>query len=69
MLQNARVTALTVSELLRGKQQGGGVLKLPPPSQGLVLKLKTLKSMHGKLEGSIYKHLKPTKRKEIIRNG
>ena len=30
MLQNTRVTAFTVSVLLRENQQGGGV-KLPPP--------------------------------------
>ena len=30
MLQNVRVTAFTVSELLRENQQGGGI-KLPPP--------------------------------------
>ena len=30
MLQNARVTAFTVSKLLREKQQGDGV-KIPPP--------------------------------------
>ena len=29
MLQNARVTVFTISELLRENQQGG--LKLPPP--------------------------------------
>ena len=34
MLQNARVTVFTVSELLRENQQGGGV-KLPPSSLGL----------------------------------
>ena len=31
MLQNARVTAFTVSELLKENQQGGGSVKLPPP--------------------------------------
>ena len=30
MLQNVRVTAFTISELLRENQQGGG--KIPPPS-------------------------------------
>ena len=38
MLQNARVTAFTVTELLRGNQQGGGGVKLPyphPPRLGL----------------------------------
>ena len=30
MLQNARVTAFTVSELLRENQQGGGRVKLSP---------------------------------------
>ena len=30
MLQNARVTTFTVSELLRENQQGGGI-KLPSP--------------------------------------
>ena len=29
MLQNARVTAITISKLLREKQQGA--VKLPPP--------------------------------------
>ena len=33
MLQNARVTAFTVSELLRKSQQGR--VKLPPPRLGL----------------------------------
>ena len=32
LLQNARFTALTVSELLRENQQGGGVVKIPPIS-------------------------------------
>ena len=31
MLQDARVTALTVSELLRESQQGAGVKLLSPP--------------------------------------
>ena len=31
MLQNARVTAFTVSELLRENQQGGGGVELLPP--------------------------------------
>ena len=38
MLQNARVTAFTVTELLRENQQGGGGVKLPyphPPRLGL----------------------------------
>ena len=39
MLQNARVTAFTVSELLREREQregwGGGGVKLPPPRLGL----------------------------------
>ena len=39
MLQNARVTAFIVSELLREKQQGG--LKLPPPRLWLRKYLKT----------------------------
>ena len=39
MLQNARVTAFTVSELLRENQQGG--LKLPPTRLGLRKYLKT----------------------------
>ena len=30
ILQNARVTPFTTSELLREKQQGGGGVKLPP---------------------------------------
>ena len=33
MLQNARVTAFTVSELLRENQQGGGGELSPPPTQ------------------------------------
>ena len=34
MLQNARVTAFTVSELLRENHHGGrGRVKLPPPTQ------------------------------------
>ena len=35
MLQNARVTAFTVTELLRENQQGGGggKITLPPPTQ------------------------------------
>ena len=36
MLQNSRVTALTVFELLRENQLGGG-LKLPPPPPRLGL--------------------------------
>ena len=38
MLQNARVTAFTVSELLRERKQGegwGGGVKLPPLRLGL----------------------------------
>ena len=36
MLQNARVTAFTVSKLLRENQQGEGVkLRHPPPRLGL----------------------------------
>ena len=39
MLQNARVTAFTVSELLREREQGGGWrwggVKLPPARLGL----------------------------------
>ena len=31
MLQNARVTAFIISELLRENQQGGRGVKLPPP--------------------------------------
>ena len=31
MLQNVRVTAFTVSELLRESQKAGGGVKLPPP--------------------------------------
>ena len=38
MLQNAKVTAFTVSELLREKQQGGS--DNPPPRFGLNLKNK-----------------------------
>ena len=30
MLQNAKVTAFTVSQLLRENQQGGGVVNYPP---------------------------------------
>ena len=30
MLQNARITAFTVSELLRGNQQGEGGITPPP---------------------------------------
>ena len=38
MLQNARVTAFMVSELLRENQQeGGGGVKLPPPRLELKL--------------------------------
>ena len=33
MLQDARVAAFTVSELFRENQQGGGEIKLPPPTQ------------------------------------
>ena len=33
MLQNARVTAFTISELLRENQQGGEGVKLPSPTQ------------------------------------
>ena len=32
MLQNARVTAFTISELLREKKQGGVKLRPPPPT-------------------------------------
>ena len=32
MLQNARVTAFTVSELLQENQKGGMGVKLPPPT-------------------------------------
>ena len=35
MLQNARVTAFTVSELLREDQQGGVKLSPPPPQLNL----------------------------------
>ena len=43
MLQNARITAFTVSELLRGNQQGeGGDYPSPPPRLGL----KSEESMH-----------------------
>ena len=38
ILQSARVTAFTASELLRENQQGGG-LKLPPPIQNSVKRL------------------------------
>ena len=31
MLQSAKVTAFTISESLRGKQQGGGGKITPPP--------------------------------------
>ena len=31
MLQNARVTAFTISELLSEKQQGGKITPVPPP--------------------------------------
>ena len=35
MLQNAKVTIFTVSELLRGKQQGaGGEVRNNPPDSG-----------------------------------
>ena len=37
MLQNARVTAFNVSELLKENQQGGGS-KIPPPPPRLGLK-------------------------------
>ena len=33
MLQNARITAFTVSELLRENQPGGGGSKITPPTQ------------------------------------
>ena len=33
MLQKARVTAITVSELLSENQRGGEEVKLPPPTQ------------------------------------
>ena len=39
MLQNAKVTAFTVFELLRENQQGEGV-KLPPPTQIRVKQIK-----------------------------
>ena len=39
MLQNARVTDFTLSELLRGNQQGGGVKLQPPPPPGGGLKI------------------------------
>ena len=35
ILQNIRVTAFTVSELLRENQQGGGEVTHPPPRLGL----------------------------------
>ena len=35
MLQNASVTAFTVSELLREKQEGGGGKIIPSPRLGL----------------------------------
>ena len=52
MLQNARVTAFTVSELLMENQQGGGV-KFHPPTQirvskvNLTVKLYLKKIWHG----------------------
>ena len=48
MLQNARVTAFTVFELLMGNQQGGGGVKLPPPPR-LGLRAKTLANYQQKL--------------------
>ena len=44
MLQNARVTAFTVSELLKENQQGGGSVKLPPPPRSSRLGLKMMKN-------------------------
>ena len=52
MLQNGRVAAFTVSELLRenpkgriikGKTTGGGVKKLPPPTQ---IRVKTINNFY-----------------------
>ena len=39
MLQNARATVLTISELLRQNQQGCKIIPLPPPTQ---IRVKTL---------------------------
>ena len=52
MLHNARVTAFTVSELLRENQQGEG-LKLPPPHRPrLGLKRERLK-VYGSLNKTV----------------
>ena len=39
MLQNSRVAAFTVSELLRENQQGGKIIPPPPTPRLLVLNL------------------------------
>ena len=43
MLQNARITAFTISELLRVNQQWGRGVKSPPPLPRLGLKLPNFK--------------------------
>ena len=49
MWQNARVTAFTVSELLRENQQGGGRGKITPPTPRLDLSYykKKITTYHG----------------------
>ena len=42
MLQNARVTAFTISELLSENQQDGGKITLPPTQ----IRFNTLKNCH-----------------------
>ena len=56
MLQNARVTAFTVSELLRKNQQGGRGGELPP----IQIRFKTLKK-HRKATGLDFTSLKVIK--------
>ena len=43
MLQNARVTAFTVSELLKENQQSGGKITSPTPRLGLMRKILAIK--------------------------
>ena len=45
MLQNARVTAFIVSELLRENQQEGGGFPLPPPLRSELIEFKLVISL------------------------